>query len=129
MTRQNVPTEMLEYVRQAAARPDGPPTASVIAQHLKVSRRTVNRTLARLVANGQLEKTGSGPTTAYRPTSVPTSVSSHGPSLTLARSAEAAALFAQLSRPLGSRTPVSYERAFVDDYVPHESPLMPRALP
>lgn len=128
MTRQNVPAEMLEYIRQAATGPDGPPTASVIAQHLTVSRRTVNRTLARLVANGQLEKTGSGPTTGYRPTSAPTIASSNGPPLPVARSAEAAALLVQLSRPLGSRTPVSYERAFVDDYVPNESSLMPRAL-
>jgi Fic family protein len=128
MTHQNVPAEMLEYIRQAAVGPDGPPTASVIAQHLKVSRRTVNRTLARLVANGQLEKTGSGPTTGYRPTSAPTSASSDEPPLAVAKSAEAAALLAHLSRPLGSRTPVSYERAFVDDYVPNESSLLPRAL-
>lgn len=128
MTLQNVPAELLAYIRQAAAGPDGPPTASAIAQHLNVSRRTTNRMLARLVANGQLEKTGSGPTTGYRPTSAPTGASSDGPPLRVARSAEAAALLAQLSRPLGSRAPVSYERAFVDDYVPNESSLLPHAL-
>ena len=128
MTSQNVPAEMLAYIHQAAAGSDGPPPASVIARHLNVSRRTTNRILARLVANNQLEKTGSGPTTGYRPTSAPTSASSDGPPLRVARSAEAAALLAQLSRPLGSRAPVSYERAFVDDYVPNESALMPRAL-
>jgi Fic family protein len=88
-----------------------------------VSRRTVNRTLARLVAKGDLEKTGSGPATGYRPTSAP----SHRVN-PLARSAEAAALLADLSRPIGSRTPVTYERAFVDDYVPNQSSLMPRPL-
>jgi Fic family protein len=128
MTRQNVPAKVLEYVRQAAAGPDALPTASVIALHLAVSRRTVNRTLARLVADGQLEKMGSGPTTGYRPASPPTSTSSNAPPLPVARSAEAAALLAQLSRPLGSRTPVTYERAFVDDYVPNASSLMPHAL-
>jgi Fic family protein len=128
MAYQNVAAEVLGYIRQAEAGPDGPPTASVIAQHLKVGRRTVNRTLARLVANGQLEKTGSGPTTGYRPTRTPTSASSDGPPLAVARGAEAAALLAQLSRPLGSRPPVSYERVFVDDYVPNESSLLPRAL-
>ena len=125
ITHKSVPAEILEYIRQAAA---GPPAASVIAQRLKVSRRTVNRTLARLVANGQIEKTGSGPTTGYRPTGTPTSASSDGSLLDAARGAEVAALLAQLSRPLGSRTPVSYERAFVDDYVPNESSLLPRAL-
>jgi Fic family protein len=128
MTRQNVLSEMLEYVRKTAAGPDGPPTASMISEHLTVSRRTVNRILARLVANGQLEKTGSGPTTGYRPTSAPTTTSSNGSPLPVARSGVAVALLAQLSRPLGSRTPVSYERAFVDDYVPNESFLMPGAL-
>jgi Fic family protein len=128
MTRQNIPSELLEYIRQAAAGPDGPPTASVISEQLTVSRRTVNRALARLVANGQLEKTGSGPTTGYRPISAPTSASSSRPPLPAARSGEAVALLAQLSRPLGSRKPVSYERAFVDDYVPNESFLMPGAL-
>src|SRR5271155_5061720 len=98
MTHRNVPAEMLAYIRQAAAGPDGPPSASVIAEHLKVSRRTVNRPLARLVANGQLEKSGSGPATAYRPISTPTSASSDGPSLAVARSGEAAALLVQLSR-------------------------------
>lgn len=128
MTHQNVAAEMLEYIHRAAAGPEGPPTASVIAQHLTVSRRTVNRTLARLVANGQLEKTGSGPMTGYRPISTPTSGSPDEPPLIVGRSAEAAALLAQLSKPLGSRTPVPYERDFVDDYVPNESSLLPRAL-
>jgi Fic family protein len=128
MAHQNVAAKVLEYIRQAAAGSDGPPTASVIAQHLNVSRRTVNRTLARLVANGQLEKTGSGPTTGYRATSTPSNASSDGPPPAVARGAEAVALLAQLSRPLGSRSPVSYERAFVDDYVPNESSLLPRAL-
>ena len=128
VTRQNLPAEMLEYIRRIASRPDGPPTASVITEHLAVSRRTVNRTLARLVANGQIEKTGSGPTTGYRPISAPTSASSERRLLPVARSSEAQALLAQLSRPLGSRTPVSYERTFVDDYVPNESSLMPRVL-
>jgi hypothetical protein len=45
------------------------------ARHLAVSRRSVNRTLAHLVANGQLEMTGSGPTTGYGRTRAPTSES------------------------------------------------------
>ena len=120
MIRRDITAEIFEYVRQAAAGPEGSPTASQIAAHLKVSRRTVNRSLARLVAEARLQKTGSGPTTGYRTTSAP--------STPMARSGEAVALLAQLSRPLGSRTPVSYERAFVDDYIPNESSLLPRTL-
>src|ERR1700721_610910 len=63
-----------------------------------------------------------------RPPRTPAGPAADEPPLAVARSAEAAALLAQLSRPLGSRMPVSYERAFVDDHVPNESFLMPRAL-
>jgi Fic family protein len=128
MTRRDVAAELLEYVRKAEAPPGRVPTAGLIAEHLRVSRRTVNRTLARLVANGQLAKTGSGPTTGYRLGPSPISAASARSPIPGARSAEAASLIAQLSRPLGSRMPVSYERDFVDDYVPNETFLMPRAL-
>ncbi len=33
-----------------------------------------------------------------------------------------------LNRPIGARTPVTYQRRFLDDYVPNESALLPRDL-
>lgn len=128
MANQNLSDKIMALLRQTAAGPDSPPTAGAIAQHLKASRRTVNRVLARLVTEGQLDKTGAGPGTRYRPLVATPSTPSAGPAPTVGRSPEAAALLSKLSEPLGSRVPVSYERAFVDDYVPNQSVLMPRAL-
>ena len=128
MANQNLSAQIVELVQQFAAGPDGPPTAGVIAQHLEASRRTVNRVLARLVAERQLGKTGAGPETRYRPLVAAQSIPSARPVPAVGRSPEAAALLAKLSEPLGSRTPASYEPVFVDEYVPNESALMPRAL-
>ncbi|MFZ0498658.1 MAG: hypothetical protein WAM52_05965 [Steroidobacteraceae bacterium] len=128
MAHQNLSAQVIELVQRIAVGPDGPPTAGAIAQHLKASRRTLNRVLARLVAEGQLGKTGAGPETRYRPLVTKQSIPSAGPVPAVGRSPEAAALLAKLSEPLGSRSPASYERAFVDEYVPNESALMPRAL-
>jgi hypothetical protein len=46
----------------------------------------------------------------------------------LARSAAARTLLAQLSVPMASRRPVSYQRHFVDSYNPNESTLLPAGL-
>ena len=43
-------------------------------------------------------------------------------------SEHAAALRAQLQAPLGTRTPVSYQRRFVDSYRPNDSSLLPAEL-
>jgi hypothetical protein len=43
-------------------------------------------------------------------------------------SAESQALRAELAAPLGTRTPISYQRQFVDDYRPNRSSLLPVAL-
>lgn len=99
MLPRNVSAEILDYLRQAAAGPEARATAGVIAGHLKVSRRTVNRVLADLVTNGRIERTGVGPATGYRSTTAPKRASSEE-SVPVIRSAEAEALLAQLSRPL-----------------------------
>lgn len=128
MANQNLSDKIMELLQRTAAGPDAPPTAGAIAQHVEASRRTVNRVLARLVAEGQLVKTGAGPETRYRPLVAAQGIPSAGPVSAVGRSPEAAALLEKLSEPLGSRAPASYERAFVDEYIPNESALMPRAL-
>jgi fido (protein-threonine AMPylation protein) len=43
-------------------------------------------------------------------------------------SAQALALRARLTAPIGTRIPVTYQRQFVDDYVPNQSSLLPPNL-
>ena len=121
----DLPSSVIAFVRTRALSPEGrPPNATEITAQVGVSRSSVNRALAQLVQEGRLEKRGAGPATVYRPANAEAPFG-FGPAT---RSSDARALRASLSRPLGSRTPVSYERAFVDHYEPNRSSLLPGAL-
>lgn len=115
---------------------DTPVSPGAIQQALGVSRPTINRKLLDLLASDLLEKLGAGRTTRYIATaaantamgaaSVPAE-SSAGPS-GMQWSAAARPLVQALRAPLGTRTPVGYERRFVGDYVPNQSSLLPPSL-
>lgn len=108
-----------------------------LAQSLHDSRPTINRGLRDLLALGLLEKLGGGRSTRYVATpaataaldrvSSPSSTSSVEPGR-LHWSATARSLVDVLGAPLGTRAPIGYERAFVDDYIPNQSSLLPPQL-
>ena len=100
-------------------------------------RATVNRALAGLVATGGLERQGAGRSVAYRVPASALTLSKTPQSLQAVASEEHASptwssngleLIAALSAPLGARKPVSYQRAFVDNYQPNVSSLLPTLL-
>jgi len=134
MTRRDLPASILSYLTERGR----PASASEITLAVQTSRPTVNRALAALVADGQVRKLGKGPGTHYEPADgvpselAPVELTPPKPSEALAvPSAVAVAaqsLKTSLARPLGVRTPVTYERAFVDDYRPNESSLLPPKL-
>lgn len=71
---------------------------------------TLRRRLAALAAEGQISAEGRTRSRRYR-------VAASAPAWTF--SADAAAVVARVTRPLHQRTPVSYDRALLDDYVPN----------
>lgn len=101
------------------------------------ARSTVNQHLARLVKSGVVVREGAGPATVYRISlsassgapmpSTPASLLAGGTS-GLVWSAAAQALRAEILRPLGLRAPPTYQRTFVDRYVPNDSSLLPAEL-
>lgn len=100
--------------------------ASGIATQIGGARPTVNRYLARLVASGAIVKQGVGPATAY---TIAAPKAKHKgaarPTSFLPWSANARALRTELQAPIGTRKPVTYQRQFVDAYVPNQSSLLP----
>ena len=131
MARRELPASILSFLTEHGR----PAFASEIAAAVRAPRPTVNRALAALVLAGQIRKHGAGPSTQYAPASdvVPQMASSvpkrSGTPEVPPRVAEVAqGLRASLSRPLGVRTPVTYERAFVDSYRPNDSSLLPPGL-
>src|SRR5450755_768893 len=134
-------TAIVEYLARQQLGGSSGPSAGAIQAHVGRPRPTVNRALAALVGTGRLERHGGGRSIVYRMPqaaegglavaaaaieSRPRAVEDAQPALPW--SAPARALIAELSKPLGTRQPVSYQRAFVDDYKPNESALLPAGV-
>jgi Fic family protein len=110
---------------------------SEIAEAFGAPSATVLRYLDKLIREGKVERTGATSATRYKllgrevqlAAAGVISSSSHAKlTVSPAWSEAAAALIAELYVPLGARQPVSYQRHFVDDYVPNQSYLLPQAL-
>lgn len=108
-----------------------------ITAHVRVPRMTVNRHLTKLVEKGFLIREGVGPSIKYKinaSVEVVPAVAQEGLAKPKAENTELAwgsassTLLTYLREPLGRRTPVSYQRQFVDEYRPNESSLLPPAL-
>lgn len=140
MAKYELPQQILEYLQQqlaagvAACRPED------ITANVDASRPTVNRYLVRMATTGVLRKVGSGPATRY---ALPAVVAAPAPAglLEVAQqpplaplgggfqfSVDRQPLIAELTAPIGTRKPVTYQRAFVDNYVPNQTMLLPPAL-
>jgi Fic family protein len=128
---------ILEYLRAQCSQGRPSLGARELAEKLRVPRTSINRHLIKLVDNGVLTREGIGPSTSYRMAATTGSVLPIDKQETLAESKElpgptwggpARALLTQLRAPLGLRTPVSYQRQFVDEYRPNNSSLLPGSL-
>jgi len=117
----------------AAGQPVAP---SELERVLIVSRPTINRGLRDLLAAGFLEKLGDGRSTRYRATTaagealraLTSGLSAPVATGALQWSTAAQSLTEALRAPLGSRTPVGYDRGFVNSYIPNQSSLLPPQL-
>lgn len=102
---------------------------------------TILRYLNRLKADGKIEQFGNTAASRYslsiRDRTETSELISTAPSRSSATaqphvspvwSPAAKALLVELDKPLGARTPVSYQRHFVDDYKPNETFLLPESL-
>lgn len=102
-----------------------------IATRLGVPSATVNRHLAKLLASKHLQRIGKGPTTRYCLADPAQAQLASNQNLTESApnwSVQALELKSHLGAPLGMRNPVTYQRRWVDDYVPNTSHLLPIAL-
>jgi hypothetical protein len=138
MAERHLQAAILEFLAGRAKEGLGPARPAEITSHVLGTRPTVNRHLRKLIGTGQIVREGIGPATAYRYKQL---VSTDQPTMQAAAAADSArattsphwsaaarALRARLEAPLGTRTPVSYQRKFVDDYQPNHSSLLPAGL-
>jgi Fic family protein len=110
-----------------------PVQAGALEQALQVSRPTLNRVLRDLLASGLLEKRGDGRATRYVATEaardlLPGAVPLPAGPGALQWSPAALPLVEAIRAPLGTRTPVGYDRSFVGNYIPNQASLLPPHL-
>ncbi|MCF8211501.1 MAG: Fic family protein [Rhodoferax sp.] len=131
MAKTHIAADILRYLDSVAQAGQEAVSAENITSQIGQKRPTVNRYLRALVIRGAVKKLGTGPATRYmahthvaqtRPTQ--TILSTLGPTW----STLALQLRAELAAPIGTRTPVSYQRHFVDGYLPNQSALLPPDL-
>ncbi|HOB68119.1 Fic family protein [Ottowia sp.] len=129
-----------------AAQPGGLGIASLeaaVAAHLgrAVQRRTLQRRLSALMAQGRVQPVGDSVARVYVATAVRLQsvdegmkapdaamkpVRAYGGAIAL--SGDAQALRAQIRQPLAQRRPVGYQREFLERYEPNRSSYLPAAL-
>ena len=132
VTRESV----LDAIRHLAIAGRREVSSSDVISATQGSSATVRRYLDALCAAGLLIRSGQARATRYRLTGAATidrpGVTEPLPALETRLhptwSAAAVALNKKLNVPLAARDPVSYQREFVDSYVPNESWLMPKSL-
>lgn len=120
---------ILEIVeRLSAQKPQGVSSKDILLSFAG-SSATLKRHLEVLVKDGELICTGKARSTRYR---LPGDKAEESPtfssSAAVFMSPKSLALRESLSRPLASRTPVTYQRRFVDQYRPNETFLLSKSL-
>ncbi len=138
MAKPHLRSALIDFLAARATTGGRPARAAEITAAVVEPRATVNRYLAQLVADGTIVANGRGPATEYmlrarvpQQAAVDETVAatdSVNATVSPPWSDKARALRAQFDAPLGTRTPVTYQRAFVDEYVPNRSSLIPAEL-
>ena len=127
MKQQTLADDILRLIAEMDTQQKIAASASMICAQLSQSRPTVNRYLEKLVASGALIRIGKGPATRYQITN--TAIDDSATYFATPQwSSTALALKASLQQPLGNRTPISYQRQFLENYQPNISHLLPPDL-
>lgn len=131
MAKTQIAEDILHYLHSRAQTGLEPVSAENITTKLAQKRPTVTRYITALVNRGSIQKLGNGPATRYRVAAsvVQLTPPQHAmPTLGPVWSTPAMQLRAELKAPIGTRKPVSYQRHFIDSYVPNQSSLLPPDL-
>ena len=129
MAKRHLDEAILTYLTNQRSRGKPSVGARELVEYLNESRSTVTRHLVALVDKEVLAREGSGPATVYRlALSANPKIDKVSEATGPAWGRAARALRTLLEAPLGLRTPVSYQRQFVDRYRPNESSLLPADL-
>ena len=123
-------TDLLNSIRASV---NGLTLAELLSAHPGIARRTAQRLIAKLIDSGQVTAAGEGRARRYfranahsGSAALATSVDSFPPFIPL--SADSKDILVYVDQPLVARTPVGYQRDFLDAYHPNETWYLSESL-
>lgn len=122
----STPDELLKSIQSA---PDGLSIAAILTEHPGLARRTAQRWLNELVAQGRIRAFGAGRARRY----VVAAFTLRPPSEDvfpgyISLSADSRDILTYIDQPLTARKPVGYQRDFLDAYQPNRTWYLPEPL-
>lgn len=131
MSKATTPDSILTAMRQLESGGRQQVSSSELAALTGTSLATVKRHLGHLIESGQVLRAGQARAARYTLAQLPTETSlpaDVSDVVTPPWSGASNSLRAALSQPLGAREVVTYQRKFVDGYIPNGSSLLPARL-
>jgi Fic family protein len=122
------PEELFESIQSA---PEGLSVADILAQHPGLARRTAQRWLNELVAEGRIRALGAGRARRYAVAVAPLVPSANLEDAFprfIPLSADSRDILAYVDQPLTARKPVGYQREFLEAYQPNRTWYLPEPL-
>lgn len=124
MAKELLQSELDQVAEIVARHPTGVAASAIAAEFPQVSAFTLKRRLSRLVADKRIEMRGIRRGAKYFPTADQRTAKPDSIQL----SSEASAVRALVQRPVTERTPVGYDRGFLESYRPNETWYLPTSL-
>lgn len=120
------PADLLESIQKSTA---GLNVAELLVLHPRIPRRTAQRWIQQLLREGKVRGTGKGRARRYLAVPPPATGGAQDvfPGL-IPLSADSRDILAYVDQPLQARTPVGYQRGFLDDYEPDRTWYLPAPL-
>lgn len=119
-------SELLDSIQKSAT---SLTLAELLSRHPALARRTAQRLISRLIADGQITASGEGRARRYHPariTKVAPEQEAFPPYIPL--SADSQDILAYVDQPLAARAPVGYQRDFLDAYQPNSTWYLSESL-
>ncbi len=122
------PEDLLKSIQ---ASPGALSVAAILARHPRLARRTAQRWLNELVAEGRIRALGAGRARRYIAAPITLAPAATGEDAFpryIPLSADSRDVLAYVDQPLTARKPVGYQRDFLDAYQPNRTWYLPKPL-
>ncbi|OFZ99624.1 MAG: cell filamentation protein Fic [Betaproteobacteria bacterium RBG_19FT_COMBO_58_11] len=119
---------MTDFLTSIPDSPEGITLAELLARHSGLARRTAQRWIGQLIAQGKIAAYGAGRSRRYRAMKPLSGVAAEAFPAHIPISVDSRDILAYVGQPLEIRKPVGYQRDFLDAYQPGRTWYLPEPL-